>query len=127
MSSIKDGIEDIEKSEFILLGIFGIEDTARPESQGAVERCKNAGIQVVMVTGDNRITAQKIAENVSIFEPGNKVKEGSEFVKELERMGLLGEDTEESDKSNQDEKSVKKVPNEERGRKKIKLDTPEKV
>lgn len=55
------------------------------------------------------------------------MKEGSEFVKELERMGLLGEDTEESDKSNQDEKSVKKVPNEERGRKKIKLDTPEKV
>lgn len=79
------------------------------------------------MTGDNRITAQKIAENVSIFEPGNKVKEGSEFVKELERMGLLGEDTEESDKSNQDEKSVKKAPNEERGRKKIKLDTPEKV
>lgn len=51
----------MEKRGFVLLGVFGIEDMPRPESKDAVLNCQHAGIKVVMITGDNKITAEKIA------------------------------------------------------------------
>lgn len=90
----KDVLEEVEKSGFILLGVFGIEDPPREESKEAIANCKKAGIRVIMVTGDNKITAENIAKQVGIIGDGGqgKVMEASEFIKALEDKGLLKEE-----------------------------------
>ena len=47
-------------------GIIAVADTLRPEAQGAVEAMHRLGLEVVMLTGDNRRTAEAIAAQVGI-------------------------------------------------------------
>lgn len=47
--------------------ILGIRDTIREEVPDSIKKCHNAGIDVKMVTGDNKITARAIAKNVGII------------------------------------------------------------
>jgi len=62
----EEGKNTLEKDQFCLLGIFGINDILRDGVPEAVEKCKGAGITVVMVTGDNIDTANAIAKNCNI-------------------------------------------------------------
>ena len=55
-------------SDLTLVGIFGLRDEIRKESKTAVETAQQAGIQVVMITGDAKDTAQAIAKEVGILE-----------------------------------------------------------
>lgn len=50
-----------------LVGVFGIRDGLRDTSQPAVKMAQNAGIQVVMITGDAKETAQAIAKDVGLI------------------------------------------------------------
>ena len=50
-----------------LLGLVGILDDLRPEAREAVKEIENAGIQFVMITGDNRKTAVSIASKLGIL------------------------------------------------------------
>ena len=68
--------EKIRENNLILCGIVGIKDPPRPEAKDAVAECKAAGIKVVMVTGDHRITASAIAREVGIYSDGDEVMEG---------------------------------------------------
>jgi Ca2+-transporting ATPase len=54
-------------------------DPPRPEVKTAVARCRAAGIRPVMITGDHRITAEAIAANLGIHEPGCQVLTGDEL------------------------------------------------
>ena len=45
-----------------MIGLAGIRDELRPEVKKAVEMVRDAGIQTVMITGDNGATAQAIGE-----------------------------------------------------------------
>lgn len=45
----------------------GIKDPLRPEVPAAIARCKDAGIIVRMVTGDNKLTATRIAQDCGIL------------------------------------------------------------
>ncbi|RKO86789.1 E1-E2 ATPase-domain-containing protein, partial [Blyttiomyces helicus] len=65
----------------ILLAVIGIQDPIRPEVPDAVRSCKNAGIVVRMVTGDNVGTARTIARECGILSEGGLVMEGPEFRK----------------------------------------------
>lgn len=71
---------NIEKSGFILHMLIGIQDLPRKETQAAIESCHRGGVVVVMVTGDNRLTARAIADQVGITTPGDNseglVREG---------------------------------------------------
>jgi Cu+-exporting ATPase len=49
-----------------LIGLIGLSDTVKPESAAAVKRLRGAGVQVWMITGDRRATAQKIGAEVGI-------------------------------------------------------------
>ena len=60
-------IKDVEKSDLVLIGILGIYDVIRSEVPGAVETCQKAGVTVRMITGDNIVTAQAIAEKCGII------------------------------------------------------------
>ena len=57
----------IDQKELIFIGIFGLQDSLRPGVQNSVDRCHNAGVRVIMVTGDNLITATAIAKDCNIF------------------------------------------------------------
>ncbi len=69
------------ESEMVFLGLQGMLDPPRPEVPGAIEACQSAGIDVVMITGDNAVTARAIGREVGIDSP--RVVTGPE----LEGMG----------------------------------------
>jgi Ca2+-transporting ATPase len=55
-------------SELTLLGVVGLEDPARKGVTDAIHRCRDAGITVIMVTGDHAATARNIATAVGIVD-----------------------------------------------------------
>ena len=57
--------EDVE-GDLSLLGLVGLADPVRPEVPEAVRRCRQAGIRVVMVTGDHPSTAAAVAANAGL-------------------------------------------------------------
>ncbi|KAJ5042145.1 uncharacterized protein L3040_004702 [Drepanopeziza brunnea f. sp. 'multigermtubi'] len=61
--------EEVE-TDLIFQGLIGIYDPPRPESEGAVKECHQAGIVVHMLTGDHPGTASAIARQVGIL-PAN--------------------------------------------------------
>lgn len=79
------GIFDYEKSGFTLVGICGIKDVIRPEVPSSIAKCHEAGIDVKMVTGDNKTTAEAIAKEIGIINDQNKadklILEGPEFMR----------------------------------------------
>ena len=60
--------EEIDKEDLILLAVFGIRDTIRSGVKEAVIKCKQASVNVIMVTGDNIKTAISIAKASNIIE-----------------------------------------------------------
>lgn len=60
-------LKDVETSNLTLIGILGIYDVIRSEVPDAVTTCHGAGIMVRMITGDNIVTAQAIAEKCRII------------------------------------------------------------
>jgi len=57
--------EDLDRG-LILLGLAGIIDPPRDEAIAAVGECQSAGIRVIMITGDHKLTAQSIAGQIGI-------------------------------------------------------------
>jgi len=57
--------EDIEE-EMVFLGLQGMLDPPRPEVPEAIAGCLDAGIKVVMITGDNAVTARAIGEEIGL-------------------------------------------------------------
>ena len=57
---------DVEK-DFMLVGIQGMIDPPRPEVEQAVKECREAGIRTVMITGDHKVTAMAIAEQLGFY------------------------------------------------------------
>jgi P-type Ca2+ transporter type 2C len=72
--------DDLEKNK-IFLGIIGIIDPPRDEAIQAIKACKDAGVEVKMITGDHAITAKAIGKEIGIGD-GAKALTG----KELEEM-----------------------------------------
>ena len=62
----KDGLL-IDQKNLIFIGIFGLQDSLRAGVRNAVNECHMAGVKVIMVTGDNIITATSIAKDCNIF------------------------------------------------------------
>src|SRR5688500_13307025 len=66
------------ENEMTLLGLAGMIDPPRPEAKSAVRRCEEAGIKVIMITGDHPLTAKAVADELGLSKDG-RVVNGSEL------------------------------------------------
>ncbi|MFI8706437.1 calcium-translocating P-type ATPase, SERCA-type [Bacillus sp. NPDC077411] len=76
------------EQDLMFIGLQGMIDPPRPEVKQAVQECKDAGIKTIMITGDHKVTAMAIAEQLGILSHGGRVVEGIELanmsIEELE-------------------------------------------
>jgi Ca2+ transporting ATPase len=57
----------IDQKNLTFIGVFGLRDSLRAGVKEAVKKCHEAGVKVIMVTGDNLITAASIAKECNIL------------------------------------------------------------
>ncbi len=62
----RDAAVHADVQELVLLGFVGMIDPPRPEARRAIAACHTAGIQVKMITGDHRVTAAAIADELGL-------------------------------------------------------------
>jgi sodium/potassium-transporting ATPase subunit alpha len=72
-------MEDAEK-EMVFLGLIGLEDPPRPEVPEAIRKCREAGIRIIMITGDGSRTALAIAKEIGLVKGDPAIVEGDEFL-----------------------------------------------
>lgn len=68
-----------DHSGYTWLGLLGMEDPLREQVQESIQIAQKAGIQVKMITGDYRITAERIARNIGLMHDGDEIIEGSQL------------------------------------------------
>ena len=79
-----------KQADFLLdfLGLIGFEDPIRQDVPKAIEECKEAGIRVIMITGDYPSTAESIAKKAGIIEV-DSILTGSDLEKmDDQELGL---------------------------------------
>ena len=69
------------ETEMVFYGLAALYDPPRPEVKKAIQECKEAGIRVVMITGDNELTALAIANEVGLAEKNEGVIRGLDIEK----------------------------------------------
>ncbi|MBM3136642.1 MAG: HAD-IC family P-type ATPase [Chloroflexi bacterium] len=66
------------KGELIFSGLIGMIDPPREEAKEAIRVCRQAGIRVIMATGDHPITAKAIAEELNMIDQDSRVLTGAD-------------------------------------------------
>lgn len=70
-----EGIEE----DMVFSGLMGMRDPPREEVKIAIQKCADAGIKTVMITGDHKITASAIAKELGILKENDLILTGSEL------------------------------------------------
>jgi Ca2+-transporting ATPase len=76
-SELEDLKDEHIRGNLVFVGLAGMADLPREEAREAVRLCKQAGIRVVMITGDHKITAESIARQLDL--PAGRTVTGSEL------------------------------------------------
>ncbi len=69
--SEKELVENTINDDIVIIGLVGIRDDVRPEARDAIRQVQEAGIQVVMITGDRLETAVAIAKDAGLLKSEN--------------------------------------------------------
>jgi magnesium-transporting ATPase (P-type) len=72
----KEVCEEQDLSDLVFHGLAGFIDPLRPEAVESVKRCRDAGIRVLMITGDHPSTASAIAGELGLAQWGEPVVSG---------------------------------------------------
>lgn len=75
--------EETLPSDYTLVGILAIRDDVRPEAVEAIHNVQEAGVQVVMITGDRKETAVAIAKDAKILQHEDDVVLTSQELNEM--------------------------------------------
>ncbi len=75
-----DKMEAIE-SNLVFLGLVGMSDPPRMEVKDAIQKCKDAGIRVMIITGDHALTARAVGESIGLVAKNDLVLSGAELDK----------------------------------------------
>src|SRR5439155_1286880 len=73
--------EEVLETDLTFLGLAGMMDAPRSDAIEAIRRCKKAGIRVVMITGDHKLTAMAVAREMGILGEGDRALAGEELEK----------------------------------------------
>jgi len=66
-------------NQLILIGLIGFLDPPREDVRDSIQQCRDSGIAVVMITGDQSETAKYIGKNVSLLDESDEVIHGSDL------------------------------------------------
>ncbi len=73
-------VEEAGVNDLVFVGYVGIKDPLRPQAKQTVAQCQQAGITTVMITGDHKLTAKAIAQELGIdVSQPQAIMEGSEL------------------------------------------------
>ncbi|MET3698479.1 Cu+-exporting ATPase [Bacillus oleivorans] len=102
-SNEMEGFEESGKTAMLVAidgkyrGLVAVADTIKDTSKQAIKRLKEAGIEVIMMTGDNKRTAQAIADEVGIDQaiaevlPEGKAEEVKKLQQQGKRVAMVGD------------------------------------
>lgn len=71
-------VQNTLPEDLVIVGFVGIRDDVRPEARQAIKEVRNAGIQVVMITGDRKETAYAIAKDCGLISSEEEIALTSE-------------------------------------------------
>ncbi len=72
-------IEHSLEDSLIFVGLFAMMDPPRPEVKKSIEICENAGITIVMITGDHKETAVAVAKELNLLRDDSIILTGTEL------------------------------------------------
>ncbi len=72
-------LENKDVENLVFVGFIGMKDALRAEVADAMQKSISAGIKVVMITGDHKITAEAIAREAGIYHDGDTILTGEDI------------------------------------------------